>query len=217
MAEAAPMGPIEIMWTITGIMVPLLLGTAWAMIGLSPPEFWIARGAVLAAALILSVASIYWVSALSWPNVPCLLVAAAFGTAALIGFSECLRFINSREVLFAAQQNAASDKRAAIRTNLQQFYVDAGPIISRPLPKDISKEDFDKFVAEADQWVNETAMWIEENLGVAARERFLDRTGMLAMTDPSAANAVHNNVRQNLTRMRQNLQVLIENGAWDKN
>jgi hypothetical protein len=211
------MGPIEIMWTIVGVMVPLLLGSAWAMIGLSPPEFWIARGSVLAAALIFSIASIYWISALHWPNGPRLLIAAALGIAALIGFSECLRFINSRETLFLAQQNAASDKRAAIRAKLQQFYVDGGPIINRHLPKDISKEDFDKYVAEANQWVNDTANWIGENLGIAARERFLDRTGMLAMTDPSAVNETHHAVRQNLTRMRQNLQVLIESGAWDKN
>jgi hypothetical protein len=173
------MGPMEIMWTIVGVMVPLLLGSAWAMIGLSPPEFWIARGAVLVAALIFSIASIYWVSALQWPNGPRLLVAAALGIAALVGFSECLRFINSREALFIVQQNAVSDKRAAIRAKLQQFYVDGGPFINRPLPKDISKEDFDKFVAEADQWANDTAKWIGENLGVAARERFLDRTGMI--------------------------------------
>ena len=211
------MGPMEIMWTVVGVMVPLLLGSAWAMIGLSPPEFWIARFAIMAAAIILSIASIYWIANIQWPTGPRLLIGAALGIAALIGFSECLRFVNNRETLLIAEKSAVTDKRAAIRTQLQQFYVEAGPLIQRQLPKDISKEDFDKYVAEADAWVNTTATWIDKNLGVAARERFLDRTGMMAMSDPSAVNPVHNNIRQNLTRMRQNLQVLIETGAWDKN
>ena len=211
------MGPMEIMWTIVGVMVPLLLGSAWAMIGLSPPEFWIARGAILISALIFSIAAIYWISALQWSNGPRLLVAAAMGVAALIGFSECLRFINSRETLFLAQQAAAADKRAAIRAKLQEFYVEVGPIINRSFPKDTPKEDFDKYTAEANTWANTTAHWIEENMGVPARERFLDRTGMLSVSIPKALNETHAQIIQNLTRLRQNLLVLIESGAWDKN
>jgi hypothetical protein len=40
-------GLVEILWTVTGVVVPLLLGTAWAMVGLTPPEFWIARGSYI--------------------------------------------------------------------------------------------------------------------------------------------------------------------------
>jgi hypothetical protein len=105
------MGPLEIMWTITGVMVPLLLGTAWAMIGLSPPEFWIARGSVLAAALIFTASAIVWISNIQWPTGSRFIIAAALGLAAIIGFSECLRWINSREAIFIAQQRSASDKR----------------------------------------------------------------------------------------------------------
>jgi hypothetical protein len=45
------MGLIEILWTVAGVVVPLLLGTAWAMVGLTPPEFMVARGCVIVAAL----------------------------------------------------------------------------------------------------------------------------------------------------------------------
>ena len=211
------MGPMEIMWTIVGVMVPLLLGSAWAMIGLSPPEFWIARGAILISAIIVSAASIYWVSVLQWSNAPRLLVAAAFGIAVLVGFSECLRFVNSRAMLYAEQQKSVADKRAAIRAKLQEFYVEVGPIINRKLPKDMPQPDFDDYVAEADSWVNRTATWIDENMGAPARERFLDRTGMPAVYVTSAINPTHSTVIQNLTRLRQNLLVLIESGAWDKN
>jgi hypothetical protein len=75
---------------------------------------------------------------------------------------------------------------------LQQFYVDGGPFLTRRLPKDISEADFSAFVAEADLWVNKSASWIEQNMSLAARERFLDKTGMLAMSYGGAVNEQHN-------------------------
>jgi hypothetical protein len=61
------MGLIEILWTVTGVVVPLLLGTA-AMIGLSPPEFWIARGCVGLAPFIFGATALIWLSTSEWPN-----------------------------------------------------------------------------------------------------------------------------------------------------
>jgi hypothetical protein len=64
------MGLIEILWTVTGIVVPLLLGTAWAMIGLTPPEFWIARGCVILAALVFGGTALAWAANSEWPPAP---------------------------------------------------------------------------------------------------------------------------------------------------
>jgi hypothetical protein len=112
------MSLLEILWTVTGVLVPLLLGTAWAMMGLSPPEFWIARGCIGLAALIFGATSLLWLTAVGWPNAGRILVGAALGIFAFVGSSEALRWVNSREVLLAAQATAAADKRAAIRAGL---------------------------------------------------------------------------------------------------
>ena len=82
--------------------------------------------------------------------------------------------------------------------------------------KAISEENFDKYVKEADAWVTDCVNWINKNMGAPARERFLDRTGMLSMTYSGAVNEKHNAMIQNLTRFRQNLIVLIESGSWDR-
>ncbi|GEC56720.1 hypothetical protein ABIF38_008806 [Bradyrhizobium japonicum] len=97
---------------------------------------------------------------------------------------------------------------------LQGFYVSVGPIIDRKLPKDIPESEFDRYIDEVDAWVNSCADWIGNHMGIAARERFLDRTGMMAGQFFGAINKTHNNALQNLTRFRQNLLVLIESEAW---
>jgi hypothetical protein len=210
------MGLIEILWTVTGVLVPLLLGTAWAMVGLTPPEFWIARACIGLAALIFGATALTWLSASEWPNAARGVLAIVIGAIAFVGFSESLRWINLREKLVLAQAEAKADKRAEIRARLQQCYVTVGPIIQRSLPKDISPDDFNKYVAEADGWVSDCATWIDEHLGMPARERFLDRTEMMGASYNGAINERHNTVIQNLIRMRQNLMVLIESNAWDK-
>jgi hypothetical protein len=107
-------------------------------------------------------------------------------------------------------------QRTAIKDRLQQFYVDVGPLIERPLPKDISEEDFNKYVDETTSWMNKTAHWIETHMGVPARERFLDLTGMQFGRYLSAINDRHNSILANLTRLRVNLRALIESSAWDQ-
>jgi hypothetical protein len=52
-------------------------------------------------------------------------------------------------------------------------------------------------------------------MGKAARDRFLDRTGMLGMSYDRAVNPVHNTIIMNLSRLRENLSVLIDQPIWD--
>jgi hypothetical protein len=82
----AAMGVIEILWTVAGILVPLLLGTAWAMIGLSPPEFAIARGCVAVAAIVFIGISFVWLVVLHWPTGARIVAAAAMGRSRLLFF-----------------------------------------------------------------------------------------------------------------------------------
>ncbi len=96
---------------------------------------------------------------------------------------------------------------------LNKFYVEIGPLIERSLPKD-DPAAIDAHVKNTSQWVNNTAKWIGDNLGGPAKERFLDRTGMLAGEYLGAASAQHSAVISNLTRYRRNLRDLIEKDVW---
>jgi hypothetical protein len=118
-------------------------------------------------------------------------------------------------VLVAYVRLHARTSKSARKQDLQDFYVSVGPIITRQLPRDISESDLEKYTDEADLWVNSCASYINQEMGVAARERFLDRTGMAAASYSGAINDRHNTIIQNLTRFRKNLLVLIEGGAWD--
>jgi hypothetical protein len=125
------------------------------------------------------------------------------------------QWVNAREIIFIAQQRSIADKRASIRTKLQQFYVESGPLLNRDLPKDISEADFKKYEIEVNTWVNMTAQWIQQNLGNAALAKFTDIGSGFSFSWNRAINEKHNNIINYLTRFRQNLSILIESGAWD--
>jgi hypothetical protein len=210
------MGLIEILWTATGIMVPLLLGTAWAMLGLTPPEFLIARGCVCVSAAIFIGTAIVWIVVLDWQSGIRIFVAALIGAVSLIVFSESFRLINSREQALVAQASKVTDKRAEKRAQLQEFYIEAGQLMSQQLQKPVSDEDFKKYSDSMDAWLNKTANWIGVNLGPAAQAKFLDRTGAMTFSYSGAVNAEHNNIINSMTVFRKNLSILIETSAWDK-
>jgi hypothetical protein len=198
-------------------MVPLLLGTAWAMLGLTPPEFLIARGCVCVAAAIFVGTAIIWIVLLDWQPGIRIFVAALIGATSLIVFSESFRLINAREQHVLAQANIVIDKRAEKRAQLQQLFIQASQIIDKQIPKTISDEDFKKYAASVDAWLNEAAGWIEVNLGTAAKAKFLDRSSAPFLMYDAAANTQHNNILNAITAFRKNLSTLIETNAWDKN
>lgn len=109
-------------------------------------------------------------------------------------------------------KNNSRSKRIA---QLQKFYVDGGNLL-RILPKDISPDDFKKYEDECNAWLSETVKWIQENMGDAAKARFLDTSDALTFSSTAAVSQVHNNIINAITKYRKNLQVLIaEFDAWD--
>jgi hypothetical protein len=114
------------------------------------------------------------------------------------------------------QQSQKSVLRAKHVAQLQEFWIVGGRILNENLTKDTSKDDFDKWVNSANMWVNDTAKWIGDNMGAAARERFLDTSGMMAMTYSRAISSEHNQAVQNIIRFRDNLRYLMDNESWDK-
>jgi hypothetical protein len=116
----------------------------------------------------------------------------------------------------AEQTNAKANGRAAEKAQLQQFYVEGGNLY-RLLPKDISEEDFQKYEDECNRWLNRTVEWIAQNMGEAAKARFLDTASAINYTSPNAVNQKHSNIINAIGNYRKNLQVSIaEFDAWDK-
>jgi hypothetical protein len=210
------MGLIEILWTVAGVTVPLLLGTAWAMLGLTPPEFLIARGCVCLAAAIFIGTALVWLVILDWQPSIRIFVAAIIGAMSLVVFAESFRLINGREQRVLASVSALIDKRAATREKLQALYVECGSLLNAPLQKGISDVDFKKYADAVDAWLNVAANWIGETLGDAARAKFLDRSSAPFLMYDRAVNTHHNNIINALTSSGKNLSTLIETNAWDK-
>ncbi len=210
------MGFIEIIWTATGIVVPLLLGTAWAMVGLNPPEFWIARGCIGFAALIFGATTLTWLAMSEWPPPARIAVGAGLGIIAFIGFSEALRWVNARESLLTAQAEAIGDKRVETREQLHKFYVESETLLNTVIPKDISSEDFQIYSDNVNNWATSAANWIGENLGAAARAKFLDRSSVPYLSYGRQVNDQHNAIINALVAFGKNLSTLIETSAWDK-
>jgi hypothetical protein len=108
------------------------------------------------------------------------------------------------------QANRSREARKRHVVQLRNFHREIGPLIDEPLPKGISLDDFNAYVEKIDTWVNNVATWIQRNMGEAACEEFLDRTGIQGAAVPRAVNSRHANVILSLTRFRSNLNQLIE-------
>jgi hypothetical protein len=156
------------------------------------------------------------------PNLQFWFSGAALGSfLALIATTSSLGYAWYRAAL-SEQSAAASGAEAkqeqarlqAIREQLQVFYVSGGLLVDRNLPKDISNEDFVKYVQEVETWINSTAGWIESHLGKAAASRFMDKGTGFTVSWNRAVNEHHNNIINVVGKFRENLAKLIENGNW---
>jgi hypothetical protein len=114
------------------------------------------------------------------------------------------------------QISKTSADKSARKAQLQKFYLEGGELLARPIPKDISEQDFKKYEDDCNAWLTRTVNWIGENMGDAAKGRFMDTSGYLSFSYPNAANAEHGKIIGGLNNFRKNLQVLIvEFDAWD--
>ena len=104
--------------------------------------------------------------------------------------------------------------RPEYKKKLQEFYVRATELLQRNLPADLSDEEFESYVAETKQWVNETARWIQDNISYPARVKFLDRTGVTPGQLPAHVNERHSRILANLLRFKVNLETLISTDDW---
>lgn len=104
--------------------------------------------------------------------------------------------------------------RPEYNKKLQEFYVSATELLQRKLPPDLTDEEFESYVTETKQWVNETAGWIQDNISYPARVKFLDRTGVTPGQIPAHVNERHGKILANLLRFKANLEALINADVW---
>ena len=109
-------------------------------------------------------------------------------------------------------------RRPPALEHLNKFYVELGPLISRKLPKNDAAA-FEAYLQATNTWVSETAKWIEDNLGEAARAKFLDTTGMMAADTPGSRqrttqqyNAEPQSLSQKSVSSHRKRSVAIERG-----
>jgi len=112
---------------------------------------------------------------------------------------------------------AEQEHHAHTREKLQEFYVASGVLANRSFQNrslDDSKESQELDVAMK-KWVKDTELWIQKNMGDAARLRFLDNGGYVDI-DALLFRDYTIPVDYNLfSKLRRNLQEIIENPAWD--
>jgi hypothetical protein len=107
-------------------------------------------------------------------------------------------------------------EKSARKAQLQKFYLEGGELLQRQITKETSDADFSKYEDECNAWLNKTINWIGENMGDAAKARFLDTSGNLSFSYPNARNEEHGKIIGGVNNFRKNLQVLIiEFDAWD--
>jgi len=92
--------PVDILWTIVGIVVACLISAAGSVLGYTPPEFTLARTCLWASAIILGLTDMAWHVQTSWSTEGQLAVAVPIWASILIGVPVGLRWINRREAVY---------------------------------------------------------------------------------------------------------------------
>jgi hypothetical protein len=76
------------------------------------------------------------------------------------------------------QLAAIQARRAASREHLLDMYISAGSLIDRGQPTPENLAALGQLEIDIDGWSKQTAKWLDDNLGPAARERFMDVSNM---------------------------------------
>lgn len=92
------MSPIEIAWTVVGVIIGILITGVWSFAGMTPPEFRNARICLNCSAALLGGMEIVWYAQTGYPFYWRVAVACLICLTIGIGLPEGLRWIQRREL-----------------------------------------------------------------------------------------------------------------------
>jgi hypothetical protein len=114
---------------------------------------------------------------------------------------------------------AHAAERQRIMNGLQKIYITSGSLLNREIigvtnleaPDDNALSQYEKDFAE---WQNRSQEWIGENVGEAAKERFLDRSLISYLGYGARYNERYSTIRNRLREERNNLHAILESRIY---
>jgi hypothetical protein len=91
---------VEIIWSVVGVVVALLIGTGINVLGYTPPEFKLARACFWCSAIILGLTDTTWHLQTDWLLLEQMCVAVPLWGCILIGLPAGTRWIDRRETAY---------------------------------------------------------------------------------------------------------------------
>jgi hypothetical protein len=105
--------------------------------------------------------------------------------------------------------------RAAARQQLATFFHESDKYIFAPLPKEISEQDYKKWLLNTSDWLIGVERWVGDNLGDSAKYKLDDVTNESPMDWNRAVSPAHNAVINHLIKIKQNIGGLLDDPRWD--
>jgi hypothetical protein len=99
---------------------------------------------------------------------------AILGTISTLGYAWYRAALTEQQVAVSAAVNTAHIERLqTIRRRLLDFYVE-GQNLKR---ENVTAENFPLWMQKTNQYGTNASNWIQQNIGIAAKDRFLDMSG----------------------------------------
>jgi hypothetical protein len=100
---------VELIWTVVGVVVSILISVGASVLGYTPPEFKLARACFWTSAVMLGLTEIAWQVQTTWSLPRQLWVAIPLGTLILTGLPAGLRWVQRRETVYISLCPKPSD------------------------------------------------------------------------------------------------------------
>jgi len=104
-------------WVVVTVVVPLLIGVGYNVLGYTPPEFTVARVCFSIAALILAAVTVIWALTTDWPTSPRVVVGGLLALLTIIGYPELMRWVGQKESRTQGKMVEAARSRLFARVN----------------------------------------------------------------------------------------------------
>ena len=98
---------MDIAWTIVGVVVALFVGIGFSVLGLSPPEYTIARTLFWLSAVLLGGVGIVWEIRTEQPTLWRITAGILIWVCVGVGLPECLRWISMRQAVNTVNPTSA--------------------------------------------------------------------------------------------------------------